>query len=587
MIERFRRLFCISRSFLRPGEVINNDTHQYEILGLETGSFPGTVNWRVNKRRLWRCVKECANHGPKTWVNTPIGETREEVIADAALTHIATQHIRYFVGDFFEKNRELFDERGWHDLSLLDQYELVMREMGNRLEFYENSALAVDRKIQGLVAQNAFAIYLLPESGITTNRFRFAWRRPNGACDVECLKREMQEYLDFEMRPSVISESRAFAECYEYVIHRACELYRKENMRGKKNPKPPSIISFDRLSLLDRETYIERILKILPEEAKDLALAEFADKQRIENEVRSRPGDDEVASHYRTYLRLVHSFLRPFKHHTQDLPNLRIFGPLIARRRIQGGPVRIGWLVEDLEDDPNHELYDDREDDREDDRNDDCDNDQYIYSESWCLQEIERGLRLVAAELFIKENEHQYSTVENGLDAFYDLPCLDQIILVNRAWRDRIERECGSSQFIKPATEDIAVRNFLFAYRMPEPGLALDDIFLVKPLTGERWNIKYIDWSDDLRSFTDSEGGRVHVICSLELVGECEDFVIERAKRIFLELAKMGVSDPDDRWNWMTFTERTKWRALAIDAIQSEQEVLRRGRSMAERYKDR
>ena len=118
-------------------------------------------------------------------------------------------------------------------------------------------------------------------------------------------------------------------------------------------------------------------------------------------------------------------------------------------------------------------------------------------------------------------------------------------------------------------------------------GMMNRSIFLVKPLTGERWNIKYIDWSDDLRSFTDSEGGRVHVICSLELVGECEDFVIERAKRIFLESAKMGVSDHDDRWNWMTFTERTEWRALAIDAIQSEQEVFRRGRSMAERYKDR
>lgn len=249
-LERFTQVFRIVRSLLVPNEclVIDDESHRLtESLQDENGQIAG-----------WHATKESSSH-PIT-----ISDDRANTLA---AEYASLRGYQAFLESLNGKN--LPDDaiaadvtsllnRVWADMPLVERHDWIVTALGDRLEAYKTSALALPEDIESLAAINALMIAHLPDLGLKVLGHRFIERRPD-----ETWSTEFEE--NGNTSDCAVSQAEAFTLCLAFVSTRARELYLESRTDAASDDDKDE--AWRRLPLADREEWISRALYLVRKQA--------------------------------------------------------------------------------------------------------------------------------------------------------------------------------------------------------------------------------------------------------------------------------------------------------------------------------
>ena len=249
-LERFTQVFRIARSLLVPDECLVTDdvSHRLiESLQNENGQLTG-----------WRAMKGDSLH-PVT-----ISDDRANILA---AEHASLRGYDAFLDSVNGRNlsddatsAEVFTllRRVWADMPLVERHDWIVNALGDRLDAYKTSPLAIPESAERLAAINALMIAHLPGLGLKVLGHRFIERRPDETWSVE-----VEE--DGKTTDCAVSQAEAFTLCLEFVSKRARELYWES--RTDVAPDDDKDEDWRQLPLADREEWISRALYVVRKEA--------------------------------------------------------------------------------------------------------------------------------------------------------------------------------------------------------------------------------------------------------------------------------------------------------------------------------
>ena len=249
-LERFTQVFRIVRSLLVPNEYLVTDDVSLrltESVQNENGQITG-----------WNALKGNSSQ-PVT-----ISDYRASILA---AEHASLLGYHGFLDSINGRNlpddvtsAEVFTllRRVWADMPLVERHGWIVTALGDRLDAYKTSPLAISEEIENLAAINALMIAHLPDLGLKVLGHRFIERRPD-----ETWSAEYDE--DGKASDCAVSQAEAFTLCLEFVSKRARELYWAS--RTEVVPDDQKDEDWKQLPLADREEWISRALYLVRKEA--------------------------------------------------------------------------------------------------------------------------------------------------------------------------------------------------------------------------------------------------------------------------------------------------------------------------------